>query len=301
MWKGPKKLFGYFAIFSLLLGIAVVSLYWLPLIRESNTYNVINTQKHRKAVLNSVCLKNNLTRPLKELDKLAVKQLFVEENHKFIYCEVPKAGCSNWKRIIFMLKTNGKVQADYLEHNAIHDSSLLKRLSDYPLNQQHKILEDYTKVIFTREPLQRLVSAYRDKVVHPTGYYASYLPKAIKAKYRKNKNSTDNVRFDEFVRYVIQNNPKTSDVHWRPVYHLCDPCNIDYDIVGKFETLKQDSDYVLKVIGAPAGIQYPEIKQFNESRTDTKTTKEYFQKLPLHLIQTFIQIYRLDFDLFDYV
>ncbi|CAH2328434.1 carbohydrate sulfotransferase 9-like isoform X1 [Pelobates cultripes] len=218
----------------------------------------------------------------------------------FLYCEVLKAGCSNWKRIIFVLKTNVNVKADYLEHDHIHGSRWLKRLSDYPKEKQCLRLANYTKVIFTRDPLQRIVSAYRDKFFHAAGYHGIQLPKIIKAKFRKNKTCLENVSFDEFVHYILENKPKTNDVHWRPFYHLCDPCNINYDILGKFETLKPDSDYVLKVIGAPPGLKYPEVKQFNESRTDAKTSAGYYNQLPLDLLQSLLEIYSLDFYLFDY-
>lgn len=37
------------------------------------------------------------------LSKYQLKHLFVDKVHKVLYCFVPKAGCTNWKRIMLML------------------------------------------------------------------------------------------------------------------------------------------------------------------------------------------------------
>ncbi|KAM4013377.1 carbohydrate sulfotransferase 8-like isoform 2-T2 [Anomaloglossus baeobatrachus] len=267
----------------------------------TDTYDISFTQKSRKSILKSVCMRHNLKSSSWKIDPHVASQLMVEETHKFLYCEVPKVGCSNWKRIIILLKMNLNLKAEYLEHDEIHNNAELKRLSDYPEQEQKKMLETYIKVMFTRDPFQRLVSAYRDKLLHGVGYQGIEIPRIIKAKYRKDKKSTENVNFNEFVQYLLTEKPKEMDVHWRPMHYLCDPCNINYDFLGKLETVKKDSDYVLKVLGAPSALKYPEIKQFNESKTDTKTSSEYFSKISLQLIEALVAMYRLDFELFDYL
>ncbi|KAM4690498.1 carbohydrate sulfotransferase 9-like [Rhinophrynus dorsalis] len=262
--------------------------------------DLFTEQRIRKNILNSVCLERNLTRPFKKIDQFVAKRLFVEPNHKFIYCEVPKVGCSNWKRIILLLKMNLSLRADYIEHDAIHNTALLKRLNDYPADMQQMMLNNYTKVMFTRDPLQRIVSAYRDKFLHSGGYYGTHIANIIRSKIRKNNKSNATVSFEEFVRYILQQKASTLDIHWIPMHYLCDPCNIKYDILGKFQTLKKDSDYVLKTIGAPDDLKYPEIKQYNETRTDTDIASKYFTQLPLNLFQLLVDVYRLDFMLFGY-
>ncbi|XP_068108024.1 carbohydrate sulfotransferase 8-like isoform X3 [Hyperolius riggenbachi] len=262
---------------------------------------MLSTQMNRKATLKSACLHNNLTKSFTMVHPSIAKQLFVEENHKFIYCAVPKVGCSNWKRILFLLKTDLSINGEYIEHEAVHEDVFFKKLSDYLPDQQRTMLTTYTKVMFTRNPLQRLVSAYRDKFLHYTGfYYGTKIANIIKSKFRGHMNSSDPVSFKEFVQFITSQKPALLDVHWRPMYNLCDPCNINYDILGKFESLKQDSDYVLKVVGAPSGLKFPGIKKYNESRTDAKITAGYFSQLSLNLIQQLLELYKLDFTLFGY-
>uniref|UniRef100_A0A8C4UIY0 Carbohydrate sulfotransferase n=1 Tax=Falco tinnunculus TaxID=100819 RepID=A0A8C4UIY0_FALTI len=129
-------------------------------------------QNDRKSTLASVCLKNNFLKSRSKPDSHIANQLFVEHKHKFIYCEVPKVGCSNWKRTIFLLQADLNAEASEIEHDHIHQTSLIKKLATYPPATQKVFLSNYTKVMFTRHPLERLVSAYRDKLLHSEPFYS---------------------------------------------------------------------------------------------------------------------------------
>ncbi|XP_027743632.1 carbohydrate sulfotransferase 8-like isoform X2 [Empidonax traillii] len=191
--------------------------------------NWVAIQNGRKSTLASVCLKNNLT---KFKSKLGVaNQLFVEHKHKFIYCEVPKVGCSNWKRTIFLLQSDLNAEASEIEHDHIHQTSAIKRLGSYPPARQKEFLSNYTKVMFTRHPLERLVSAYRDKLLHSEPFYSITVANEIRAMFRKNRNSSEKVSFQEFVNFILTKPPNALDIHWKPMFLLCNPCNIDYDVL----------------------------------------------------------------------
>uniref|UniRef100_A0A663EDS1 Carbohydrate sulfotransferase n=1 Tax=Aquila chrysaetos chrysaetos TaxID=223781 RepID=A0A663EDS1_AQUCH len=144
-------------------------LYWLAI------------QNDRKSTLASVCLKNNFLKLRSKLDSHVANQLFVEHKHKFIYCEVPKVGCSNWKRTIFLLQADLNAEASEIEHDHIHQTSLIKKLGTYPPAIQKEFLNNYTKVMFTRHPLERLVSAYRDKLLHSEPFYSITVANEIRA------------------------------------------------------------------------------------------------------------------------
>ncbi|XP_063804734.1 carbohydrate sulfotransferase 8-like [Pseudophryne corroboree] len=307
MPRKPTYIFFFITLFScFLLGIIITITIKFPYLlipgtEVKNLNEILNAQNHRKHILKTECAQHNLSKPLYKIKAAVAKQLYVEEHHKLIYCEVPKVGCSNWKRILFLLNINLNVDAEYIDHEAVHENALFKRLIDYPPDQQSILLETYTKVLFTRDPLQRLVSAYRDKFLHYGGYYyGTQIANVIKSQYRKNNKSSESVSFQEFVNFIIDRNAEKLDTHWRPMHYLCDPCNVNYSILGKFETLKVDSDYVLKVVGAPPFLKYPDIKKYNESRTDSKISAKYFAQLPGSLLQKLLKIYKLDFTLFGY-
>ncbi|NXY31371.1 CHST9 sulfotransferase, partial [Pomatorhinus ruficollis] len=258
-------------------------------------------QNGRKNTLAFFCLKNNLSKPRSKLDSDVANQLFVEHKHKFVYCEVPKVGCSNWKRIIFVLQSNMKAKAAEIKHDSIHHSELIKRLVSYPPALQKEFLSSYTKVMFTRHPLERLVSAYRDKLLHSEPYYSTAVANEIRTMFRKNKNSSEKVSFQEFVSFIMTKPPQYLDIHWKPMFLLCDPCNIHYDILGKYETLGLDSEHVLKAIGAPESLQYPSLKRYgSEKRTDSDITLEYLRQLTSQQIEKIKKLYEMDFFLFNY-
>lgn len=265
------------------------------------TKNWLAVQNGRKNTLDFVCLKNSLNKPRSKLDSDVANQLFVEHKHKFIYCEVPKVGCSNWKRTIFVLQSDLNVKADEIRHVDIHRTTLIKRLVSYPPALQKEFLSNYTKVMFTRHPLERLVSAYRDKLLHSEPYYSTTIANEIRAMFRKNPNSSEKVSFQEFVNFIMAKPPQNLDIHWKPMFLLCDPCNIHYDILGKYETLGLDSEHVLKAIGAPESLQYPSQKTYSsEKRTDSDITLEYLRQLTSQQIEKIKKLYEMDFLLFNY-
>ncbi|XP_075049069.1 carbohydrate sulfotransferase 9-like [Mixophyes fleayi] len=268
---------------------------------SANSQNSV-TYEHRRAIMKSFCEQNNLTNSFFVLNKKVAAQLYVEHSHKFIYCEVPKVGCSNWKRIIILLNESRGLTINELEKSDVHLSPFLIKLSSYPPSIQTQLLANYTKVMVTRHPLERVVSAYRDKFSHANkGYYGATIANIIKRRVRKNKNFTENITFQEFARYIVLENPQSADTHWKPMNLLCNPCKIHYDIIGKLETIKQDADFVLKSIGAPKNLSYPSIKHYsNEARTNDQISRHYLETLPPSLFRQLVKVYSVDFTMFEY-
>ena len=66
--------------------------------------------------------------------------------------------------------------------------------------------------------------------------------------------------FDEFVEYLID--PATTryepfNGHWRPQFDLCHPCAVRYDFIGHFETIGEDSEYILRRSRRPPAGRVP--------------------------------------------
>ncbi|XP_072255007.1 carbohydrate sulfotransferase 9-like [Pyxicephalus adspersus] len=260
------------------------------------------TYKYRSSIVKSVCESNNLTNVSFPLDIKVSAQLYVEHSHKFIYCEVPKVGCSNWKRIILLLNDSLGLTLSELKHYEVHSSPLLRKLSTYSLAKQQELLATYTKVMIVRDPLERVVSAYRDKFLHNDDiYYSKTVTDIIKRRLEIDVNSTNKITFQEFVRFITIENPKYRDTHWKPMFQLCDPCKIQYDIIGKFKSMNQDADFVLKTIRAPKDLKYPTMKHHsNDSRTNRDITKQYLETLPPDLYRQLLKVYSVDFSMFEY-
>ncbi|VFV32566.1 carbohydrate sulfotransferase 8 [Lynx pardinus] len=169
-------------------------------------------------------------------------------------------------------------------------------------------LSTYTKMLFVREPFERLVSAFRDKFEHPNSYYHPVFGKAILARYRANASrealrTGSGVRFPEFVQYLLDvHRPVGMDIHWDHVSRLCSPCLIDYDFVGKFESMEEDANFFLSLIRAPRNLTFPQFKDRHsqEARTTAQITHQYFTQLSALQRQRTYDFYYMDYLMFNY-
>ncbi|XP_007893280.1 carbohydrate sulfotransferase 9 [Callorhinchus milii] len=264
------------------------------------------SQEKRKALLAEFCQKYHSTRHRASLIRL-VSRIYVEDKYKLLYCEVPKAGCSNWKRILMVL--NGLASSpDNISHDSVHYSKSLRRLDSYNIKDIHDRFSTYTKVVFVRDPMERLVSAFRDKFEHSNNYYHPVFGKAILKKYRVNASvealdTGSGVTFREFAQYLLDaQRPVGMDIHWEQISKLCSPCLIDYDFIGKFETLETDANHFLKLIGAPPGLHFPSFKDRHstDERTTPTVVQQYLAQLSSVERQKTYNFYYLDYLMFNY-
>ncbi|KAL6033229.1 hypothetical protein STEG23_000038 [Scotinomys teguina] len=265
------------------------------------------TQEKRRSFLHESCKKySEVNAPKSNLFHM-VSRIYVEDKHKILYCEVPKAGCSNWKRILMVL--NGLASSVYnISHGAVHYGKHLKTLNSFDLEGIRMRLNTYTKFVFVRDPMERLVSAFRDKFEHPNSYYHPVFGKAIIKKYRPNVyaetlNNGSGVKFKEFVYYLLDaHRPVGMDIHWEKVSKLCYPCFINYDFIGKFESLEEDANYFLQMIGAPKELKFPNFKDRHSSdeRTSAQVVGRYLNDLSRAERQRIYDFYHLDYLMFNY-
>uniref|UniRef100_A0A665VKS6 Carbohydrate sulfotransferase n=1 Tax=Echeneis naucrates TaxID=173247 RepID=A0A665VKS6_ECHNA len=236
-----------------------------------------------------------------------VKHLFVEDKYKLLYCQVPKAGCSNWKRTLMVLAGQAP-NTQSIKHDTVHYGHHLKKLDSFDRQGIMHRLETYTKVMFVREPLERMVSAYRDKFENPNNYYHSLFGKPIISKYRVNPSWTalktgSGVTFKEFVQYLLDvHRPVGMDIHWEQANQLCNPCLIDYDFIGKFENMEEESNFLLRWTGAPPNLTLPSFKDRNptDKRTSMQITQNYFSQVSMLERQRVYDFYYMDYLMFNY-
>ncbi|XP_016315828.1 carbohydrate sulfotransferase 8-like [Sinocyclocheilus anshuiensis] len=263
-------------------------------------------QESRRRIIREVCGKyrSNISRTITPHH---VSRIYVEDHHKLLYCEVPKAGCSNWKRILMVLAGVANSTRE-INHVAVHYDNHLKRLDSFDHQGISKRLETYTKVLFIREPMERLVSAFRDKFESPNSYYHPVFGKPIISKYRVNASQTalktgSGVTFREFIHYLLDvHRPVGMDIHWEAANQLCSPCHLHYDFIGKVETLEEDANFLLRKIGAPENLTYPSFKDGNPkaARTSTQITQHYFSLLNASERQRAFDFYYMDYLMFNY-
>ncbi|CAF4617227.1 unnamed protein product [Rotaria socialis] len=179
-----------------------------------------------------------------------------------------------------------------------------------------------TRVIFVRHPLERLASAYIDKIASLTNerfllydsirraicrrYSSFYLTHAQRKFYRihrqipkKIEEPCHNVvpKFEHFIDYIMSNSI-INDVHWYPYSKLCYACLFKYNFIGKYETIEEDLGRLLTYLG----LEPKDWNNVNYFRTG-KTREHYksmYSNLNNQLLCTLKYLYKDDFKLFDY-
>ncbi|XP_033113862.1 carbohydrate sulfotransferase 11-like [Anneissia japonica] len=232
--------------------------------------------------------------------------LIVVDEYKLMYCSVPKTGCTNWKRLFLVLR--GRYNStDDIEQSKAHQR--FKTLADVTEAEAEKILKTYTKLFFLREPFGRIVSAYRNKFEdnsHNAMAFRKPFVSSIMKMYREN-NTVDetlmkgnlSVTFQEFVQYLGDNRNSLSGLpeeHWRETYRLCSPCEIDYDYIGHFDTLFEDSKFILKALNI--AIDFP-VSTNPTNSSHEYILQEYYKQINLTEIERIKRRYRVDLLLYD--
>lgn len=239
-----------------------------------------------------------------------LRYVIYNDDHKLLYCYLPKVACTQWKKILAIL--NGslpKVSLDLIPIELAHADAMHPYLFELSDDEIRYRLRHYTAFLFVRHPLERFVSAYRDKFLNmETGkvineaYAAEIMaqqrPAASGSKTASVPPSQANITFEEFARW--SSNPRSSFLvrnqeHWRPMVDMCYPCLIHYDIIGRLETLQRDAALVLRTANI-TDLTFPHVKP----SSTWKHVGPMMSALDPALAKVLLEKYRDDFGVFGY-
>ncbi|XP_077061040.1 carbohydrate sulfotransferase 12-like [Siphateles boraxobius] len=287
-------------------------------------------QAHRRRMIRELCSANsslNFAEKLIRFDQIpnkALDHLIVDDHHGVIYCFVPKVACTNWKRVMIVLSQNLKPAngAPYLDpldiplpviHNhTVHKTlnKLWRRYGRFSRPLMHHKLKNYTKFLFVRDPFVRLISAFRNKFAVPDEYFYTEYASTMLQRYANISSPPDSAQeafaadirpsFTHFIQYLLdplteKENPFNE--HWQQMYRLCHPCQIDYDFVGKLETLDDDTKHLLRILGLDNHIHFP---PGYENRTGVDWLRDWFASISIADRRKLYNLYETDFKLFEY-
>ena len=71
-----------------------------------------------------------------------------------------------------------------------------------------------------------------------------------------------------------------------------------FDVVGKFETLTTDIEYIRSQVGLQIGGE--DFPWTNKKGSVTEVSQKYFQEIDRESIRKLYQIYQIDFEMFQY-
>ncbi|KAG7347992.1 sulfotransferase family protein [Nitzschia inconspicua] len=188
----------------------------------------------------------------------------VIESHKLLFFTIPKNSCTEWKRL-FRRMLNYSDWDTKDPHNP--DSNGLRYLGRYKQSQQYEFMTspNWTRAVFVRDPLQRLLSAFLDKAYSEEWYIRRHCCGNAQVKARNVNNSIFQRQCQVLGQSKKLPTPKTfpfanfvngfmmqcSDPHWNPQAIRIRPRNWKrITFVGYFDTLQQDARRLLETIGA---------------------------------------------------
>jgi hypothetical protein len=222
---------------------------------------------------------------------------FVSLDHRYMYYEVPKAGCTSMKTLILSVEKLPNVAPFVGSHREvrrdmfIHERSQVKlpSLLDFEDRTQQEILTspDFFRFTLVRNPYTRLQSAWQDKVRLCAPRYEG-LYYGLKGALPTGRNPNSIISFSEFVRWVSAEDLSTGDHHWRrQTAHLFYPA-FDFNVVGHLEQFNAVVAAFYGHIGLHGDLPPP----MNESGPVTEFDEG--------LAQLVYALYKSDFDAFGY-
>ncbi|ELT98704.1 hypothetical protein CAPTEDRAFT_191752 [Capitella teleta] len=243
------------------------------LLGKRNSQPGMETQPRRTCSTQERVLhvKSMCRRPPQTLDSRNLSLFLVDEVHKIVYCAVPKAATTSFKTLF--ATWTGEVN-DLLAHQVESEMFLssigLRYLHTFSSERIREILKDYYAMLIVRHPLERLVSAFRDKIKRMTSY-----------------------------DYILSEDKASRDPHWKLMSAMCFPCDIDYDFVGKVETLNDDMRTFQKMFQDAPILQKLNSRVHKEEMRQSFVIKE-MMKLTSVQVKSLKQMYSDDMDMFGY-
>lgn len=166
----------------------------------------------------------------------------VVEEYKLIFFTVGKVSCTVFKQMLRRMMNLDDWQDDTgdLPHNP--NKNGLKYLFHYRPEKALEMLtstnKGWSRVIFVRDPLERMLSAYLDKGKRKSGRYLD----------KHCKRHQEDYSFEEFVDIVTSS--CKHDPHWAPQIQRIDrPFWQHINFVGNFDSLQQDTRKLLNRLG----------------------------------------------------
>ena len=212
--------------------------------------------------------------------------------YRYVYVENAKVACSTIKLMLQRMELD---DADYRPEE-LHDLhtrifSPLARPAQVKSFSRYIKRPDVLKFCFVRNPYTRLLSAWLDKIENNMPAKKEILrrlgydPEAM----------SHPVSFGEFVRVVATQSISTMDPHWRIQYYQTFQDRIDYDFIGRFESLEADLQAVLGMIN-------PEFRTFwgREDRHATHSRQQLDACYTDRIEDLVYRTYRKDFQRFGY-
>ena len=226
----------------------------------------------------------------------------VSDKHRFVYFVTPKVACTSIKAALTDLFDLDSAPYRFTLPNGTPSMRVHKLFdeSDYQIHKNQLLAglskgeyRDYFKFTFVRNPWDRLVSLYFNKVDSSRKALRSDLnPRGIEGRFYPG------MPFSEYIEAICRTPDKEANPHFRSQHLVI--CRqkgkkrIIADFVGRFENLEEDFSRVARQIGAPSlELQH----RAKSHRRQAKSLSEFYD---VKLRDMVAERFREDIEVFGY-
>ncbi|GFR78247.1 carbohydrate sulfotransferase [Elysia marginata] len=160
-------------------------------------------------------------------------------------------------------------------------------LAKYPEDERRDIAGQAFTFMFARNPFHRMFSAYCDKLfmlAPQTGFIVKHIRKSMRREQLQRQGAGENfiymgpeynITFAQALVHAIQ----SRDPHFLQISKQCNPCDINFNVLGRMESLDIDSRYILTKLNRSHIMENTmECDEFRESR-DQGIIEELVQRV----------------------
>lgn len=217
----------------------------------------------------------------------------VSLKYRYVYVETAKVACSTIKLTLQKMELEYPVSVKYTFkdiHNRVY--SPLLRLQQLPQFEQLFESGDFFVFCFVRNPYERLLSAYLDKMIKNPGREKKLILSQLG---RRVGDLNEEVSFSDFVSAIQEQPIYYMNNHWRPQYYSTYQQSIKYDFVGRFETFSEDFSYVGSLLSDEFSFYFSNERSHGTDSRDL--ISDYYDA---SLFEKVYSIYKIDFEYFGY-
>lgn len=216
----------------------------------------------------------------------------VSLKNKYLFYETPKVACSTIKSTLhaFEFELPG---FRHRQPGWVHLREISPLLRPCQVGPVRAFLDrtDIFRFCFVRNPYERALSAYLDKIVRHEPQKRAILT----ALGRDPAEITAPVSFEEFLEVLAGQSPEQMDNHWMPqAVHLLGG-RIAFDFVGRFERFEQDFAHVAARIGCDLSLYRTDVQSHRTGAAGAFAA--HYTARTTDLVR---RIYDADFTMFGY-
>lgn len=218
--------------------------------------------------------------------------------YDILYVSNPKTGSTSFKK--FVLRLQGD-ERPYEEMEHVHRNGKNYENLKYLDTEVYKnltvkeIVTDKVYVVgFIRNPITRLISGFRNKILRTEGGWFNKLVNQYSS-----PNATDIEKFKVFAKLVTTS--QITDHHFAPQWNAMRVCTMPYNLLGQTEVTHESIDVLMRETGI-TGVDFPgsRTEEGKDDRSSVEEVSEFINPLPQSIIKEIYKFYRWDFDLLGY-